>query len=241
MSGSNCWPRTTNFIVCARERRSRQQGARDARSPASKWLWKRLRELAAMEIPREEMLMKLGAARSPLHGAWSISRWTRESSMFVYPQPARSCGGSGGAKDAPLLRTNLTGGGPRCCRQYSAWLVAVEEGIQRSERRSGDSPGLPSRKTAGSKTHIFMAFLAYCLQITLAPGLTARSGFSKKFCRRPDDRCSSADDRRAGAAADPLHTQPEPELKLLIQQLRLQLPPQPPPRIAAGSVTRHLL
>jgi hypothetical protein len=29
-----------------------------------KWLWKRLRELAAMEVPREEMLMKLGAARS---------------------------------------------------------------------------------------------------------------------------------------------------------------------------------
>ena len=37
------------------------------------------------------------------------------------------------------------------------------------------------------------------------------------------------------------YTQPEPELKLPIQQLRLQLPPQPPPRIATGSVTRHLL
>ena len=29
-----------------------------------KWLWKRLRELVAMEVPREEMLMKLGAARA---------------------------------------------------------------------------------------------------------------------------------------------------------------------------------
>jgi hypothetical protein len=37
------------------------------------------------------------------------------------------------------------------------------------------------------------------------------------------------------------YTQPEPELRLLIQQLRLQLPPQPSPRIATGSVTRHLL
>jgi hypothetical protein len=37
------------------------------------------------------------------------------------------------------------------------------------------------------------------------------------------------------------YTQPEPELRLLIQQLKLQLPPQPPPRIATGSVPRHLL
>ena len=37
------------------------------------------------------------------------------------------------------------------------------------------------------------------------------------------------------------YTQPEPELRLLIQQLKLQLPPQPPPRIATGFVPRHLL
>ena len=37
------------------------------------------------------------------------------------------------------------------------------------------------------------------------------------------------------------YTQQEPELRLLIQQLQLQFPPQPPPRIATGSVRRHLL
>ena len=37
---------------------------RAMRKRQMKWLWKRLRELAAMEISREEMLMKLGAARS---------------------------------------------------------------------------------------------------------------------------------------------------------------------------------
>jgi hypothetical protein len=33
------------------------------------------------------------------------------------------------------------------------------------------------------------------------------------------------------------YTQPEPELQLLIPQLKLQLPPQPPPRITTVAVT----
>jgi hypothetical protein len=35
------------------------------------------------------------------------------------------------------------------------------------------------------------------------------------------------------------YTQPEPELQVLLEQLRLSLPSQPPPRIAAnGEVTK---
>jgi hypothetical protein len=34
------------------------------------------------------------------------------------------------------------------------------------------------------------------------------------------------------------YTQPEPELRLLIRQLKLQLPPQPPPKIATIAVAR---
>ena len=48
-----------------------------------KWLWKRLRELAAMEVPREEMLMKLGAARgrAPTHCGvrWNAVTWAASS------------------------------------------------------------------------------------------------------------------------------------------------------------------
>jgi len=50
-----------------------------------KWLWKRLRELAAMEISREEMLMKLGAVRSRAPTAWRLVdiAMDKESSMFI--------------------------------------------------------------------------------------------------------------------------------------------------------------
>jgi len=37
-----------------------------------KWLWKRLRQIATMEVTREELLMKLGAARSRAPAAWRL-------------------------------------------------------------------------------------------------------------------------------------------------------------------------
>ena len=37
-----------------------------------KWLWKRLRQIATMEITREELLMKLGGARSKAPAAWRL-------------------------------------------------------------------------------------------------------------------------------------------------------------------------
>src|SRR5271157_2219810 len=51
-----------------------------------KWLWKRLRELAAMEVPREEMLMKLGAARARAPTAWRLVdiAMGKESASFTY-------------------------------------------------------------------------------------------------------------------------------------------------------------
>jgi hypothetical protein len=37
------------------------------------------------------------------------------------------------------------------------------------------------------------------------------------------------------------YTQPEPELQLLINQLKLQLPPQPPPKITTADQPRQPL
>ena len=83
-----------------------------------------------------------------------------------------------------------------------------------------------------------MAFLAYCLHVTLrqmlrgyAPGLTPRSVLEKfKVVQMIDVHVPTTDGR---TIILPRYTQPEPELQLLLHTLRLPLPAQPPPRLSA--------
>ena len=37
-----------------------------------KWLWARLKQISAMDLDREELLMKLGAGTWPGAGAWRL-------------------------------------------------------------------------------------------------------------------------------------------------------------------------
>jgi hypothetical protein len=212
-----------------------------------KWLWKRLRELAAMDIPREEMLMKLGAARARAPTAWRLVdiEMDKESAMFIYTLNRQKLRRIRRREGRYLLRTNLTENDPALLWQYYTQLVAVEEAFKNLK---GDLAIRPvfHQEQRRIEAHIFIAFLAYCLQITLqrrlhalAPGLTARSALEKfAAVQMIDVHLPTTDGRELLLTR---YTQPEPELRLLIQQLKLQLPPQPPPRIATASVPRHLL
>lgn len=89
------------------------------------------------------------------------------------------------------------------------------------------------------EAHIFIAFLAYCLHVTLghrlkhlAPGLTTRSVLEKFSAVQMIDVRIPTSDRRELALTR--YTQPEPELQLLLDRLKLILPAQPPPRITAA-------
>ena len=83
-----------------------------------------------------------------------------------------------------------------------------------------------------------MAFLAYCLQVTLkaklrivAGGTTPREVIGKfKTIQMVDVQLPTTDGRELTL---PRYTQPEPEHRMLLDQLRLCLPEQPPPRITA--------
>jgi len=91
------------------------------------------------------------------------------------------------------------------------------------------------------EAHIFVAFLAYCLQITLtrwlnglAPGLTARSALQKfAAVQMIDVHLPTTDGREIILSR---YTEPEPELRLLIDRMNLALPAQPPPKIAAAAL-----
>ncbi len=212
-----------------------------------KWLWKRLRELAAMEIPREAMLMKLGAARAKAPTAWRLVKieMDKESSMFIYALDRQKLRRIRRREGRYLLRTNLSENNPALLWQYYTQLVAVEQAFKNLK---GDLAIRPifHQEERRVEAHIFMAFLAYCLQITLqrrlhalAPGLTARSALQKfAAVQMIDVHLPTTDGRELMLTR---YTQPEPELQLLIHQLKLQLPPQPPPRIATGTAPSHPL
>ena len=154
-----------------------------------KWLWKRLRELAAMEVPREEMLMKLGAARARAPTAWRLVdlEMDKESSRFSYALNRQKLRRIRRREGRYLLRTNLTENDPALLWQYYTQLVAVEQAFKNLK---GDLAIRPvfHQEERRVEAHIFIAFLAYCLQVTLqrrlhalAPGLTARSSRLPSF------------------------------------------------------------
>ena len=212
-----------------------------------KWLWKRLRELAAMEVPREEMLMKLGAARSRAPTAWRLVdiEMDKESAMFSYTLNRQKLRRVRRREGRYLLRTNLTENDPALLWQYYTQLVVVEQAFKNLK---GDLAIRPifHQDERRVEAHIFLAFLAYCLQVTLqrrlhalAPGLTARTALEKfAAVQMIDVHLPTTDGRELLLTR---YTQPEPELRLLIHQLKLELPPQPPPHITTSTVPKHLL
>ena len=94
------------------------------------------------------------------------------------------------------------------------------------------------RQEARIEAHIFIAFLAYALHVTLArrlhglaPGLTPRSVLEKFAAMQLIDVHVPTMDGRELVLTR--YTEPEPELKLLLDRLGFDLPAQPPPKITA--------
>jgi transposase len=93
---------------------------------------------------------------------------------------------------------------------------------------------------ARMESHIFVSFLAYCLHVTLgrwlrdlAPGLTSRSVLEKfAVIQMVDVEIPTSDGRILILRR---YTQPQAELRLLLERLKLKLPPQPPPRITVAA------
>src|SRR5271166_5011125 len=88
------------------------------------------------------------------------------------------------------------------------------------------------------EAHIFVAFLAYCLHVTLrarlrplAAGLTPRAVLDKLAAIQMLDVHFPTTDGRTLIVSR--YTEPNSDQKLLLRQLDLTLPSQPPPRITA--------
>jgi hypothetical protein len=207
-----------------------------------KWLWARLGKLAVMNVSYEEKLMKLGAARSKAPTAWRLVDviLDKQSAVLRYSLDRRKLRIARRREGRYLLRTNLTNQEPAVLWQYYIQLVAVEEAFKNLK---GDLAIRPifHKDERRIEAHIFVAFLAYALQVTLtrrlhalAPGLTARSALEKfAAVQMIDVHLPTTDGREIVLTR---YTQPEPELQLLIDRLKLTLPAQPPPKITAAAL-----
>jgi hypothetical protein len=206
-------------------------------------LLERLKAIGAMTLKPKELLMKLGAARSQYPAAWrllDISIAEHEAS-FSYRLRRDKLRQVRRREGRYLLRTNLTDSDPAQLWNHYLQLVQVEEAFKTLKGDLAIRP-IYHQHEERIEAHIFIAFLAYCLHITLArqlhphaPGLTARSALEKFAAVQMIDVHIPTTDGREMVLTR--YTQPEPELKLLLDKLRLELPAQPPPRITVDQVS----
>ena len=211
-----------------------------------KALLKRLPELRQMKrLTRDELLMKLGAARQQWPTAWRLVaiRMPQEDEevneqTFTWRLRKKKLRQMRRREGRYLLRTNLTEEDPAKLWEYYTQLTQVEEAFKNLKGDLALRP-IHHQKQDRIEAHIFVAFLAYCLHVTLrrwlrnlAPGLTPRSVLEKfAAVQMIDVHLPTTDGHHVIL---PRYTQPEKELQVLLERLKLNLPEQPPPRISAS-------
>jgi transposase len=235
-----------NEVYILAESQDRRLKERGIRLRKMRRLLSRLAELRNQKtIDRDQLLKKIGAAekeagrfarllevRIPAAGqpisektfSWKLNR---EKYRRIRSRDGRY-----------LLRSNQAGSDPAVLWKQYMVLTEVEEAFRNLK---GDLAIRPIHHQLERRmdAHIFVAFLAYCLHVTLrqmarahAPGLTPRSILEQmKAIQMIDVHVPTTDGRELRMSR---YTKPDRAQQLLLAQLKLQLPPQPPPQISAG-------
>ncbi len=202
-----------------------------------KRLWKRLHQLQRMRLTREALLMKLGAAKEQAPAAWRFIdlQLPTDTEPFRFALRKDRLRLARRREGRYLLRTNLTAADPGTLWGFYMQLVRVEEAFRTLK---GDLALRPiyHHLERRVEAHIFLAFLAYCLHVTLAQrltahaaGLTPRAVLDQlKAIQMLDVRVPTTDGRWLQMTR---YTQPDKLQQVLLAHLGLQLPAQPPPRI----------
>ncbi len=204
-----------------------------------KWLWARLKEIADMDLDREELLMKLGAARARAWAAWRLVNVevAPEGAVLRFTLDRTKLRQVRRREGRYLLRTNLTGKDPAELWRFYIQLVEIEAAFKTMKDDLQLRP-IHHQLEQRIEAHIFVAFLAYCLHVTLrarlkplAPGLTPRAVLDKFAAIQMLDVHFPTTDGRSLILSR--YTELTADQKILVRQLKLDLPLQPPPRITA--------
>ena len=205
----------------------------------------RLQALQRQKLTRDQLLMKLGAAKHEAGRAANLivleiqkdSATTASLKFRLLRDKLRQVRRREGRY---LLRTNLTAHEPERLWTFYIQLTEVEQAFKELKHDLAVRP-IYHQKQSRIEAHIFVAFLAYCLQVTLkaklrslAGGITPREVIAKFKTMQMVDVCIPTTDGRELVLSR--YTQPEAEHRMLLDQLRLTLPQQPPPKITAKQV-----
>jgi len=202
-----------------------------------KALWQRLGEIQQQDLTRDQRLEKLGGARDRAGRAVSglVKAEVDTEGKLTFSLDRARLRTVRGREGRYLLRTNLSADNPELLWRCYMQLVFVEEAFRTLKGDLGLRP-IYHHKPERIQAHLFVAFLAYCLSITLrqrlkalAGGLMPRVVFEKlAMVQLLDVRVPTTDGRELLLVR---RTEPDRDVALLLARLNLELPPQPPPRI----------
>ncbi len=220
---------------------------RSMRRRRLKKLWKRLHELQHQKLSRDQLLIKLGAAKKEAGRAYYLVEIrlpekdedvTRQT--FSFSLNRKKLRNVRRREGRYLLRSNLTAEDPALLWRHYIQLTEIEQAFKELKGDLSIRP-IYHQKDSRIEAHIFVAFIAYCLQVTLkhrlralAPGLTPRAVLEKFAAIQMVDVHLPTTDGRYLVL--PRYTQPNRDQKILSSQLKLDFPDQPPPRIRSEAI-----
>jgi transposase len=230
-------PVDKEFYVLA-ESQDRVNKERAMRRRQLKGLWQRLQQLQGMKLKRDALLKKLGAALHdyPVAARLIQTAVVPEQAQLTFALRKDKLRRARQREGRYLLRSNITPGrAPAELWQFYIQLTEVEAAFKSLKDDLVLRP-IHHQLEHRIEAHIFVCFLAYCLNVTLrrrlrdlAPGLTARSVLEKiATIQMLDVHLPTTDERTVVLRR---YTQPETDVQLLLQRLKLELPAQLPPKI----------
>ena len=229
------------YVLAKSDRRMGKEGA--MRRRRLKKLWRRLGELRQQKLSRDQLLIKIGAAKKDAGRAYALVdiRLPKKDQVvtpetFTFGLRKEKLRIARRREGRYLLRSNLRDDDPARLWQLYIQLTEIEQAFKELK---GDLAIRPIYHQLDHRieAHIFVAFIAYCLQVTLkhrlralAPGLTPRAVFEKMAAIQMVDVHLPTTDGREIVL--PRYTQLDNDQQLILQQLKLTLPDQPAPRLA---------
>lgn len=221
------------------ESRARSAKERGMRQRKLKGYWDRLKELKDQKLTRDERLTKLGAAKEKAgrNAASLVFVAVDVEGNLTYRLNRQKLKSIRRKEGRYLLRTNMSQNNPELLWRCYIQLTHVEEAFRTLKGDLGLRP-IFHQKPKRVEAHLFVAFLAYCLSITLrlklkglAPGLMPRVVLEKMATIQMIDVLIPTTDKRELLLNR--RTEPNKDVQLMLAHLKLELPIQPPPKIHA--------